>query len=419
MHGGPRFWLQLLRVGVRSLKVHKLRSALTVLGMVFGVGSVISILAIGEGASYEVQEQLRRLGPDRILLKSVLPASGMGSSSRRIDYGLLNIDLERIEELVPDLSTVAPSYELEKRVHVNGQEIRTPIVCTTRSFKDIHQLEISRGRFLTSADQEAAFNVAVLGAHIARDLFGSRDPLGLDVKLGSGQYRIVGLLKPRPGATAALNDPNDSIFIPLSTGRLRLESVARIVSGGGKRYEYVELHQIGLVVKDTALVDQQAAMLRRILGLAHENEDYKIVVPYELLRQSERTKQIFSWVLGSIAGISLLVGGIGIMNIMLATVTERTREIGIRRALGAKRWHIVTQFVVETVLLSVSGGLLGVVLGLIIPAAVEWAADMKTIVTVQSLVLALGISVVVGILFGLYPARRAALMDPIEALRYA
>jgi putative ABC transport system permease protein len=419
MNGGPRFWWQLVRGGARSLGIHKLRSGLTVLGMVFGVASVVSILAIGEGASYEIQEQLRRLGPDRILLRSVLPPDAGGSSSERVDYGLKEVDLARIEALVPGLEAVTPSYEIEKDVHNGVKTVRAPLVCTTPSFLDIHQLRVSRGRCLTHPDLETAANVAVLGAAVARALFGPLDPVGQDIKLGSGHYRIVGLLEPRAETSAALHDPDDSIFLPLTTGRLRLENIIRIVGAGGRRYEYVELHQIGMRASDTAQIEQQAAMLRRLLALEHPRPDYEVVVPYELLQKSERTKQVFRWVLGSIAGISLLVGGIGIMNIMLATVTERTREIGIRRALGAKRWHVLLQFLVETVVLSASGGCLGLALGLAIPALVEWASDMKTIVTAQSLFLALGISVVVGLVFGLYPARRAAMMDPIEALRYA
>jgi putative ABC transport system permease protein len=352
-------------------------------------------------------------------LRSVLPPDAASGSDDRIDYGLKQIDLARIEALVPDLAALAPSYELEKEVHNGASQVRAPLVCTTPSFLDVHQLRVARGRFLTSPDLDAASNVAVLGAKVARDLFGPLDPIGQDIKLGSGQYRIVGLLEPRVDTSAALNDPNLSIFLPLSTGRLRLENVIRIVGAGGRRFEVVELHQIGIRVRDIAAIEQQAAMLRRLLALEHPRPDYELKVPYELLRQNERTKRVFSWVLGSIAGISLLVGGIGIMNIMLATVTERTREIGIRRALGAKRWHVLLQFVVETVVLSAAGGLLGLALGLAIPAVVEWAADMKTIVTFRSLILSLGISVAVGIVFGLYPARRAALMDPIEALRYA
>jgi putative ABC transport system permease protein len=413
-----QLWFQLVRMGTRSLGVHKLRSALTVLGMVFGVASVVAILAVGEGASYEVQAQLRSLGRDRILIRSVPPPKGLQNSDDRLDYGLKNVDLRRIEELIPELRSVAPSYELTKDVYFGTGFVSAPLVCTTPSFLDIHQLEVARGRFLTSPDLEARASVAVLGAEVARKLFGPHDPLGEELKMGSGRYVVAGLLKPRLSAGASLNDPNDSIYLPLTTGRLRLESVIRIEGAGGRRFEHVELHQIGIRTANLERVDQQVAMLRRLLSREHEVLDYEMTVPFELLRQSENAKRIFSWVLGSIAGISLLVGGIGIMNIMLATVTERTREIGVRRALGAKRWHVMLQFMVETVVLSTGGGILGLGLGLFIPALVERVAQMKTVVTPQSLFLALGISVVTGIVFGMYPARRAAFMDPIEALRY-
>jgi putative ABC transport system permease protein len=418
MNAGLQLCSQLVRMGARSLRVHKLRSALTVLGMVFGVASVVSILAIGEGASHELQAQILRLGPDRILLRSVRPPGAGGDSDLRQDYGLKQVDLERIEGLVPDLRAVAPSYELKKEVHVGAQLVNAPLVCTTPSFRDIHQLELARGRFLVSADVEACANVAVLGAGVARALFGPQDPLGREIKLGSGQYRVVGLLRPHGHTSASLNDPDQSVFLPLTTGRLRLENIIRVEEAGSRRFEYVELHQIGLRTKDLGRVDEQVAMLERLLEQEHPLRDYDITVPFELLRQAENTKKVFRWVLGSIAGISLLVGGIGIMNVMLATVTERTREIGIRRALGAKRWHVMVQFLVETLVLSTGGGVLGLLLGLVIPLAVESLAEMKTVVTGGSLVLALGISVLVGVAFGLYPARRAACMDPIEALRY-
>ncbi|HET6202837.1 MAG TPA: ABC transporter permease [Planctomycetota bacterium] len=418
MSGTGRMWWQLARMGVRSLRQHKLRSALTVLGMVFGVASVVSILAIGEGASHELQEQLRRLGPDRILLKSVRPAASLSGGKGRLDYGLKLADLQRIESLVPDLLAVAPSYELVKDVEAGSRFATVPLVCTTPGFLDIHRLEVARGRFLASPDLEARANVAALGAGVARTLFGAVDPVGQEIKLGAGRFRVVGLLKPRADASAAMNDPDASIFLPLTTGRLRLENVIRIEGGGGRRFEVVELHQIGLRSASLDAIDQQAGMLRRLLAREHPLPDYEVMVPYELLRQARRTKQVFSWVLGTIGGISLLVGGIGIMNIMLATVTERTREIGIRRALGARRKHVLLQFLAETIVLSAVGGTLGLGLGLAIPSVVESLTQVKTVVTPESLVLALGISIAVGIVFGLYPARRAAWMDPVEALRH-
>lgn len=413
------FISQLFRLGIRSLLVHKLRSALTVLGMVFGVASVVSILAIGEGASQEVQEQLRELGPDRILLRSVYPPNAIGRGKAAFEYGLTHSDLRKIESLVPGVQALAPSYELDKNVHVGPRMARPFLVCTTPAFQRIHRLKVARGRFLSDVDLESRANVAVIGAEIARTLFGPHDPLGRELKLGSGRYRIVGVLRPQDNAGSTMNDPNDSLFLPLSTGRLRLEDVIRIVSGASRTYERVEVHQIGLLIGDLSHVEQVASMIRRILQESHAVEDYEVTVPLELLRQAERTKRVFSMVLGCIGGISLLVGGIGIMNIMLATVTERTREIGIRRAIGAKRWHITLQFLVETVVLSFCGGVLGLALGLIIPQIITQLSAIRTVVTPTSLMLALGISVLVGILFGIYPARRAASMDPNDALRYA
>ncbi len=419
MTGALLFWWQLVRLAARSLFVHKLRSALTVLGMVFGVASVVSMLAIGTGASHEVQEQWLRLGPDRILLRSVRPAETGNDQYTPLQYGLRDADLTRIESLVPGLVAVAPSYEMRKAVDVAHRELEPPLVGTTPPFQEIHGLKVARGRFLTWPDLESRANVAVLGARIARSLFGALDPVGREIKLGAGHFRVVGLLSPRLGSSAAMHEPDESVFIPLTTARLRLDFIIRILSGGSRSYERVELHQIGLKVAALEQVPQIAAMLRRLLALDHPTADYEVLVPYELLRQAEHTSRIFSWVLGSIAGISLLVGGIGIMNIMLATVSERTREIGVRRAIGAKRWHVLLQFLVETVVLSTMGGALGLALGLAIPPAVTALSDMETIVTPWSLVLALAISVAVGVIFGVYPARRAALMDPIEALRHA
>jgi putative ABC transport system permease protein len=419
MTGSLDLCWQLVRLGARSLFIHKLRSALTVLGMVFGVASVVSMLAISNGASHEIQEQWRRLGPDRILLKSVRPPDAQGSRDAPLYYGLDQVDLSRIATLVPGLRAVAPTYEMRKDVYVGHHETEAPIVGTTPPFLEIHNLGLARGRFLAWPDVEGRSNVAVLGARIARNLFGPVDPLDRHIRLGSGEFQVVGLLRPRAEAGASVNDPDDSIFIPLPTAQLRLDYIIRVQIAGGRGYERVELQQIGLLVQRLSDIDQIVAMLRRLLAARHPAGGYDIVVPYELLKQARRTSNIFSWVLGSIAGISLLVGGIGIMNIMLATVSERTREIGVRRAIGAKRWQVLLQFLVETTVLSTTGGVLGLLLGIAVPPIITSLSDMRTIVAPWSLALALGISVGVGVVFGMYPARRAALMDPIEALRYA
>ncbi|MGE3778355.1 MAG: ABC transporter permease, partial [Pirellulaceae bacterium] len=266
-------------------------------------------------------------------------------------------------------------------------------------------------------------NVAVLAAGAAERLFQFADPIGRSMLLGDDVYRVIGVLAPQdtgsatPGAIGNSN-LNDDIYIPLACARRRFGEVRAIRALGSRSYEKSELNEITLQVADESLVSLTAAMAHKLVGQAHTKaEDFEIQVPLELLQQAEREKRIWNLVLGCIAGISLVVGGIGIMNIMLATVTERTREIGIRRALGAKRSDITSQFLVETIMLSSVGGVLGVIVGVTIPLVVSHFADIETIVSLWSIVLAFGISVGIGLIFGIYPARRAAMMDPIEALR--
>jgi putative ABC transport system permease protein len=262
----------------------------------------------------------------------------------------------------------------------------------------------------------------VLGWEVARFLFPFRSSVHERVKIGADYFTVVGVLLPRVplGSQPAEvgSQVKGEVFLPLETGRKWFGELQVKIRSGSRDMEQVELHEIVIDVETAEAVPAVAAAARTMLERNHRNCDYEVIVPLELLLRAEETKRIFNIVLGSIAGISLLVGGIGIMNVMLATVTERTREIGIRRALGAKRRHIVTQFLVETVVLSAGVGLLGVALGLAIPLAVEHWAEMRTIVTPQAPLFAFGISAGIGILFGLYPAWRAAHMDPVEALRH-
>jgi putative ABC transport system permease protein len=283
---------------------------------------------------------------------------------------------------------------------------------------------VARGRFFNDADMDASANVCVLGADVAQALFPLDSPLGRDVRVGGGYYRVIGVMEPRgpgvkvdetrAGAKAAAHE----LFIPLETAKTRYGEVLIKMRSGSFEAERVQLHEVTVKVESREQVLQVAEAIKAVLKHHHKKKDYEIVVPLELLRRAERTKQIFNIVLGSIAAISLLVGGIGIMNIMLATVTERTREIGIRRAMGAKRRDIITQFLVEAVMLSGAGGVFGVALGIAIPLLVTWFAAMKTIITLWSPLIAFSISGLVGVAFGLYPALRAANMDPVEALRH-
>jgi putative ABC transport system permease protein len=279
-----------------------------------------------------------------------------------------------------------------------------------------------QGRFLSAADEQSDASVCVLGYEVARFLFPFEPALGKRVKLGADYFEVVGVLWPRVPIGSISTDPSveagGEVFLPLSTARSRFGERQAKIRSGSMEIEEVQLHQIVVGVDRPENVPFVAEACREMLKRNHGKKDYEVIVPLELLLRAEETKRIFNIVLGSIAGISLLVGGIGIMNVMLATVTERTREIGIRRALGAKQRHIVTQFLVETVVLSGCGGVAGVVLGLTIPKLVEHFADLRTIVRPEAPVLAFGISVGIGIVFGLYPAWRAATMDPVEALRH-
>jgi putative ABC transport system permease protein len=414
-----------VRLGVRSLLLHKLRSLLTTLGVLFGTSSVIAMLAIGEGASEEAQDQIRQLGSQNVILRSVKPredfATGSQQTSRVVSYGLTDEDLARVQHTFPAVDKVVPVREIYEEVRYLERAMNPRVLATLPVYLDVTNRILADGRFLTQQDELSVANVCVLSDEVARYLFPFESALGKEVKIGADYYRVVGTLL---GRVRTSDDPatgsgsTSEVFIPLETGRKWYGGMQVKIRSGSREMEEVDLHEIVIAVDKPEHVPLVASASREMLARNHKDPDYNIVVPLELLQRAEETKRIFNIVLGSIASISLLVGGIGIMNVMLATVTERTREIGIRRALGAKRRHIVTQFLVETVVLSVGGGLLGVAVGLLIPLIVERFAEMRTIVTPSAPLLAFAISAGVGVVFGLYPAWRAAHMDPVEALRH-
>ena len=420
------FWLlQTIKLGLQSLLLHKLRTALTALGIIFGVCSVIAMLSIGEGASQEALERIRQLGTNSIIVRSIKPpedSSASAGRSRVIEYGLTHKDARIIDRTLPAVEQMIPMRSLRQDVRFHDRRSDCRVIGTVPEYLTTTYLNLARGRFLTTVDDHYQANVCVLGGAVARELFQYLDPLGNKIRIGSDYYRVVGILESRstsgPGGPQQEDDLGREVYIPISAAKSRFGEVIMKVSSGSREMERVELHQINVQVHDAEQVLDTAKAIKSVLEKNHSKQDYELTVPLELLRQAEETKRIFNIVLGSIAGISLLVGGIGIMNIMLATVTERTREIGIRRALGAKRRDITSQFLVETIVLSSLGGLLGIALGIIIPNLVTRFAGMRTVVTWQSLALAFGISAAIGILFGLYPAQRAANMDPIEALRH-
>jgi len=352
--------------------------------------------------------------------------SGEQKRSRVMDYGLKYKDLELLTATLPTIDQTVPITLIRKRAQAahNRALPNARILGTIPEYLGIKNLRVRRGRFLSEPDEERMANVAVLSAGAAKKLFNFEDPLGKRVRLGSMIFRIVGVLHPQgsgnavPGAIGN-QDFNKDIYVPLSAARSRFGELKIIVSSGSFNMERNQLSEITLTVANENLVSQTAAMARTLLEDTHPNaSDIDVMVPLELLHQAEEEKRIWNIVLGSIAGISLLVGGIGIMNIMLATVTERTREIGIRRALGAKRMNITVQFLVESVVLSSTGGLLGIVFGLSVPFVVTYFSEIDSHLLWWPMPLTFLISVGIGVLFGVYPARRAALMDPIEALRH-
>ncbi len=425
----PRKYLRTIQLGIKSLMLHKMRSLLTMLGIIFGVSSVISMLAIGEGASYEAREAIKRLGSTNIIIESVKPPEDQDSSSEGnsfvLEYGLTYDDVLRVGTTVPAVKAVLPMRIIREDVQFASAKRQCRVIGTLPNYLQSQSEEMALGRFLTDNDLRYQDNVCVLSGRLAENLFPYQDPLNHAVKIRSHYYRVVGVLGQVPlrqrEGTAAELDPRSwehEVIIPLSTARSRFgENIIRRTSGSTSA-ERVQLHRIIVQMNGTEVVEEAAGAIQTLLNRFHKKRDYELTVPLRLLRQAEETKRIFNIVLGSIAAISLLVGGIGIMNIMLATVTERTREIGVRRALGARRRDIVVQFLVETVVLTIGGGIAGVALGVLIPTVVSHLRDIYTIVTPWSLIIAFGISALVGIVFGIYPAQRAANLDPIEALRH-
>jgi putative ABC transport system permease protein len=420
---------RLLKMGWESLRVHRLRSLLTVLGIVFGVCSVIAMLAIGEGASFEAQEQIKNLGSQNVILRSVKPPAAQKVSEKNtqsyvLEYGLTYADIRRLQATIPGVTVIVPGRIIRETVWNISRFVDCEIVGTVPWYPAMRHQRVAHGRFFSSRETDDAASVCVLGAETAAKLFPLDSPLGQTVRVVGGYYRVIGVIEPQsrsesdPAGAPRADGTAHRMFIPLESAKTRFGEILIKRRSGSFEQEKVELHEVTVQVAALAQVVPVSLAIKELMDRNHKKQDYEMVVPLELLKRAERTKQIFNIVLGSIAAISLLVGGIGIMNIMLASVTERTREIGIRRALGARRRDIVEQFLVETVMLSGAGGLLGVALGVVIPVAVSHFAGMKTIITPWSPLIAFGISALVGVVFGLYPAARAARMDPVEALRH-
>jgi putative ABC transport system permease protein len=413
-----------VRLGLKTLLLHKLRSFLTMLGVVFGVASVVAMLAVGEGASREALDQIRKLGSTNIIVTSMKPVEeesrGSASPFSMSIYGLLYEDQRRAGETLATTRRTVPVKLVRKEGRLRERKLDMRIVGTTPDWFDLVRREIIAGRTILPRDAQRRAGVVVLTEYGARRLLATEAALGEVLRIGGDYYEVVGIVRSESGQGGALQTPDQEIdaYIPIEVARERYGDITMLMTSGSILRELVELHQLIIEIDAVEHVEAAAAGLERMLKQFHPKADFRISVPLALLRQAEATKRTFNVVLGSIAGISLLVGGIGIMNIMLASVTERTREIGVRRAIGAKRSQIISQFLIETTVLSTTGGVVGLAIGLLIPWLITRMAGMPTVVTAYSLILAVGISLTVGVVFGLYPARHAANLDPIEALRH-
>jgi putative ABC transport system permease protein len=416
--------LRMVQLGLKSLLLHKLRSTLTTAGILFGVASVIAMLAVGEGASKEALDRFRDMGVTNILVRSVKPPDTQQSSSQSVwsamAYGLLYQEAELIQSAIPTAEVIR--IREVQRPLMRGENFRTTIVVGTEpGFLGVANMRIREGRWLSETDEQRLSNVCVLGASLAQTLFPLENPMDQTVLTGpDDRYRVVGVLDYQGRAAGPAGTTYDEcMFVPMSTSRRRFGEEVSTQSGGSFKRERVELSEVKVKVKTSEEVQAAATIIRDLVYEAHRAQnDVEITVPLELLKQEEASKRMFNIVLAVIASISLLVGGIGIMNVMLATVTERTREIGIRRALGAKKKHIIQQFLVEAGVLSALGGLVGVALGMIVPKLITVFFQQTTIILIPHVMLAFSISACVGLVFGIYPAWRAANMDPVEALRH-
>jgi putative ABC transport system permease protein len=410
-------------LGIENLLLHKLRSFLTMLGVVFGVGSVVAMLSVGEGASKEALEQIRKLGSNNIIISSMKSAEEEQMSTQHSHmsiYGLTYEDHRRIAESFANIRQTAPAKLMRKESRLREREMELRVVGATPQWFDLVPRAVLAGRVLLYTDEETRSPVAVLTEFGARKLLATESTVGQTLRIGGDEFEIVGIIRSESGQAGNIQIPDQEVdvYIPLEVARRYFGDIVTRTTAGSREREKVELHQILVQVDDPKHAEAVAAGIERMLGMFHHKRDYAVSVPLALLKQAEATKRTFNIVLGSIAGISLLVGGIGIMNIMLASVTERTREIGIRRAIGAKRIQIISQFLIETVVLSTTGGLIGLGVGVLIPFLIRYFSGMPTVITMNGILLPLFVSMAIGIVFGLYPAMHAAQVDPIVALRH-
>ncbi len=430
---------RVLQVSLGALREHRMRTMLTMLGVIFGVGAVIAMLSIGEGAKQQAMEQISILGINNIIINAKPPSEKRSSDlGQARSPGLSLDDAENIARFEQMVANVVPQrIEGFTTIYKGSREAAVRVVATTPDFIYSSSIEVESGRFINQGDLDHFAQICVLGAKAKRSLFAFEDPIGQEVRIGQQNFTVVGVMADKYIARGKvegfeLKNFNEDVYIPLATAKKKLERFfggAQIWGGGSsssngsdadrQKYNIPELDQLTVTVTDLKYVPVMTRLIESVLSRRHFGvDDYEIVVPESLLRQSQKTQRIFNIVMGAIAGISLLVGGIGIMNIMLATVLERTREIGVRRAVGATRLDIMRQFLIEAIAICLVGCFIGIFVGVSLARGIAFYAEWPTVVSFYSIALAVGVSTAVGIVFGLYPARKAAYLDVIDALRY-
>jgi putative ABC transport system permease protein len=401
-----------LHSALLNLATHKMRTALTMLGMIFGVGAVIAMLSIGAGGEQKALETIGRLGLRNVIVRAKDVKPEERQELRKKSLGVSVRDGEAIAEAVPDVERVMPRVEVKPyKIIAPGAKAKAKVFGVASRYRDIAAVSLSEGRFFDALDERDHGQVAVIGQEVRRKLFGYGPAVGKLLKVNDVWLEVIGILAGESpgGGDAAVGSNAEEIWIPVSTAMRKFD----------RDPLDAPVDELLVTVKEGVSTRRTADLMKPLLDRLHGGaDDYEIVVPEALLEQRRQTQRIFNIVMGSIAGISLLVGGIGIMNIMLASVLERTREIGVRRAIGATRKDIRSQFVIESFAISVIGGVCGIVIGIVLARLVAAYAGWPTVITFWSLVMSTGVSMAVGLVSGIYPATRAAELDPIEALRY-
>ncbi len=405
-----------IRLSLSGLTDHKFRSFLTMLGIIFGVASVIVMLSIGEGAKREAIAKYQDLGVNNIIVREKkLSDEELEEVRAKFSPGLTLQDAAVIQEIVPGVSRIASQAEINSDVKYADKSVKSTVIGVTPDFLSMMNYSIENGAFIDERHYNSRLRVCVIGMGVATTLFQKENPIGQMIKIEDQWLEVVGVLASKTLFTEtvgelAARDLNTDVYIPLSTFLTRFPRQNVLEN---------QIQQITVQVENSNRLVESSKLIDEILKRHHfNNEDYGIVIPYELLKQEEKERQIYNFLLGSIAAISLIVGGIGIMNIMLATVMERTREIGIRRSIGAKKMDIMSQFVTEAVVISITGGLIGVFLGIALSLTVSLFTDVTTYIKAYSIFIAFAFSVIVGITFGYLPAKNAAKLKPVDSIRY-